>query len=331
MISRPPKRCDESRRSRFHEGAAGVTTQTPTRTATSNRSGRIVRRRKERQSVPVFLAPSVVGLSLFTLFPIIMTLVMSMFHWSILGERYFVGPDNYGYLLQDPTFRRVALNTAIFVGCYVPINVVISLGLAAWVSPKIRGRVIFRVLFFIPVVTPMVANAMVWRLLLEPGGPVEQAASGVAGDSPNFLGEPFWAMASIIAMSVWQGFGYNFLLFSAALDQVPREPVEAAMIDGASAWRTFMTVRLPLITPTVFFAVTMTIITAFQAFAQPFILTAGGPGISTQTMVMFMYQQGFQFMNLGVAAAGAWVLFVIIMAITAIQFLGQRTWVHYER
>lgn len=285
------------------------------------------RSRTERRFAGAFLAPGVLGLMLFTLFPTVMALAMSLFDWPVFGDREFLGLDNYTQLFGDPIFRRVVLNTCVFVALFVPLNLIISLGLAVWVSPKIKGRRIYRVLFFIPVMAPMVANAMVWRLMYEPDGFLDSIWPGGA---PNFLASSTWAMPAIVAMSVWQGFGYNFLVFSAALDQVPAAQLESARIDGANAVQRFVHVTLPMITPSIFFATTMTLITSFQVFAQPFILTQGGPGVETQTIVMYVYNQGWQFLNMGLAAAAGWVLFVIIMAITALQFIGQKRWVHYD-
>jgi len=302
--------------------------------APPSRGGRVGRRpalRRDGRSAGIFLAPSLGGLALFTLFPTAMALGISLFDWPVFGERTFLGIDNYTHLLHDPVFRRVVLNTALFVVLYVPLNVVVSLGLALWLGPSIRGRQAFRVLFFIPVMTPMVANVMVWRLLFQPGGLIDTSLQNWFGiQAPNFLGSSAWAMPAIVVMSVWQGFGYNFLVFSAALDQVPQSQLESAQIDGAGVLQRFRYVTWPMITPSIFFATTMTLITSFQVFAQPFILTQGGPGVSTQTIVMYVYNQGWQFLTMGLASAAGWVLFVIIMGITAIQFVGQRKWVNYD-
>jgi multiple sugar transport system permease protein len=260
-----------------------------------------------------------------------MALGISLFDWPVFGQRTFLGIGNYSHLLNDPIFRRVILNTTLFVVLYVPLNVVVSLGLAVWLSPRIKGRQAFRVLFFIPVMTPMVANVMVWRLLFQPGGVLDAGWQNLFGThAPNFLGSSSWAMPTIVAISVWQGFGYNFLVFSAALDQVPQSQLDSAAIDGAGLLQRFRYVTWPMITPSIFFATTLTLITAFQVFAQPFILTQGGPGVSTQTLVMYVYNQGWQFLNMGLASAAGWVLFVIIMGITTIQFVGQKRWVHYD-
>lgn len=279
----------------------------------------------------VFASPHALGLALFTIVPIIASLVVSLNNWPMLGTPSFVGFDNYATLLGDPIFRTVILNTTLFVVLYVPLNLVVSMGLAAWLSPKIRHRQVFRVLFFIPTVTPIVANVVIWRMIYQPDGLIDATLQSTLGISaPNFLADANWAMLAIVAMSVWQGFGYNMLIFSAALDSVPDSQLEASELDGASAWTTFWRIKFPLISPSVFFAAMMTLITSFQVFAQPFILTKGGPGSSTTTLVQFIYNQGFVYQQLGVASAGAWVLFVIILAITAVQFLGQKKWVHYE-
>ncbi|KQM17966.1 ABC transporter substrate-binding protein [Plantibacter sp. Leaf171] len=278
-----------------------------------------------------FASPHAIGLALFTVVPIIASLVISLNNWPMLGSPTFVGFDNYAALFADPIFRTVILNTTLFVVLYVPLNLIVSMGLAAWLSPKIKHRQIFRVLFFIPTVTPIVANAVIWRMIYQPDGLIDATMqSSIGVSAPNFLADEHWAMLAIVAMSVWQGFGYNMLIFSAALDSVPESQLEAAELDGAGAWTSFWRIKFPMISPSIFFAAMMTLITAFQVFAQPFILTKGGPGSSTTTLVQFIYNQGFVFQQLGVASAAAWVLFIIILAITAVQFLGQKKWVHYE-
>ena len=278
-----------------------------------------------------FAGPHAIGLALFTVVPIAASLLVSLNDWPMLGVPQFVGLDNYARLLSDPIFRTVVLNTTLFVVLYVPANLVVSMGLAAWLSPRIRHRQIFRVLFFIPTVTPIVANVVIWRMIYQPGGLIDASMQSTIGvPAPNFLADDKWAMLAIVAMSVWQGFGYNMLIFSAALDAVPESQLEAAQIDGANAWTTFWRIKFPLISPSVFFATMMTLITSFQVFTQPYILTRGGPGSSTTTLVQFIYNQGFTYQQLGFASAGAWVLFVIILAITAVQFLGQKRWVNYE-
>lgn len=289
------------------------------------------RRRRSTRSAFAFLAPSTAGFFVFTLAPIVGSVLLAFFVWPVLGERSFTGLSNFRTLVtDDPVFFRAMLNTTIFVVLYVPLNFVVSLGLALWISPRIRGRGFYRVMFFLPAVTPIVANALVWRLLLQPDGLVDAALQSWFGMGPtNLLGGEWSAMALVVLMSVWQGFGYNMLVFSAGLDAISPHLYEAASIDGAGRLRQFWSITLPMLSPSMFFAAVMTLITSFQVFIQPYILTGGGPGIATQTMVMYMYQKGFQFFQLGMASAIATFLLLIIVLVTALQFLGQKRWVHY--
>ncbi|WKK72229.1 sugar ABC transporter permease [Rathayibacter oskolensis] len=186
-------------------------------------------------------------------------------------------------------------------------------------------------LLFIPVVTPMVANAAVWQIMLIPSGLVDNIWQSVFGVSaPNFLGSTSTAMLCVVLMSLWQGFGYNLLIFSSSLQAVPESLMDSASIDGAGAFRRFFSIKMPLMSPSIFFAATMTLITSFQVFAQPFVLTNGGPDSSTTTMVMYLYRTGFQYFNLGLASAVGVILFVMILAITGLMFLAQKKLVHYE-
>ncbi|WP_089774493.1 carbohydrate ABC transporter permease [Ruania alba] len=268
---------------------------------------------------------------MFTLGPIVASVVIAFFAWPVIGERSFTGLTNFVTIFTtDPIFWQSVGNTLIFVAWYVPLNFVLALGLAVWISPRIRGRGFYRLMFFLPTVTPIVANALVWRLLLQPDGIGHEIAAlfGVAQFNP--LGSESSAMAVVVAMSVWQGFGYNMLVFSAGLDAIPEQLYEAAALDGATAVHRFIRITVPMLSPSIFFATVMTLITAFQVFAQPYVLTGGGPGVATTTVVMYLYQRGFELFDLGTASAVATVLFLLIAMITAVQFVGQRKWVHYE-
>ena len=294
-------------------------------------SGPGIRHRGDGRAALGFLAPSGTGFLAFTLIPVVGSLVIAFFAWPVLGRRRFIGFDNFTDLLTDPVFHRVMLNTFVFVVAYVPLNIVVSLGLALWISSRIRWKGLYRLLFFIPTVTPMVANALVWRLLYQPNGLISQTWEAVLGTpAPNFLGDPNWAMAAVVMMSVWQGFGYNMLVFSAGLDAIPQSIQEAATVDGVGPFRRLWHVTLPMLSPSMFFAMIMTLITSFQVFVQPQIMTAGGPGIATETVVIHLYREGFVQYDLGTASAIAWFLFLIIMLVTALQFVGQKRWVHYD-
>jgi multiple sugar transport system permease protein len=293
------------------------------------------RRRKKRgdaRAATGFLAPSLGGFAIFTAFPIIASIAVAFTTWPLAGTPKFTGLDNFVKLLtRDPAFGKTILNTLIFVVAYVPLNLVLSLAMAAWISPRVHGANIYRVLLFIPVVTPMVANAAVWQIMLIPSGLIDNVWHNVFGvAAPNFLGSTQTAMLSVVLMSLWQGFGYNLLIFSSSLQAVPESLLDAASIDGAGPWRRFLSIKIPMMSPSIFFAATMTLITSFQVFAQPFVLTNGGPSSSTTTMVMYLYRTGFQYFNLGYASAVGVVLFVMIMIITGLVFMAQKRWVHYD-
>jgi multiple sugar transport system permease protein len=298
--------------------------------STAGSGGR--RKRGDGRVAVGFLAPSMLGLLAFTAFPIVASLLLGFFDWPVIGDHAFTGLKNYQSLMSSAEFRTAIINTVVFVVLYVPLNIVISLGLAVWISPKIRPRGLYRTIFFIPVVTPVVANAAIFSLILSPNGLVDSLMQTWFGvQAPNFLGSKTWAMPAVVLLSIWQGFGYNMLVFSAALDAVPTSLTEAATIDGASPSARFFRIVLPLITPSIFFAVVLTLISSFQVFTQAYVLTGGGPGNATTTMVLYLYEQGFRFFNLGLASAIAWVLFVIILIITVFQFIGQKRWVHYDQ
>ncbi|WP_413451929.1 sugar ABC transporter permease [Georgenia phoenicis] len=299
---------------------------------TSSRGRRSTLSKVESRHALGFISPALAGLGLFTAVPVVLSVVMSLFDWPAWGDRSFIGIGNYVDLFTtNPDFWPALRNSALFTLLYVPANVAIALGLALLLGPRIRGRGAFRVLFFIPVVTPIVANALVWKMLLQPQGLFNGISMSVFGyELPNFLADPEWAMVMVVVMSVWQGMGYNMLIFSAALEQVSPAVVEAARIDGAAGLRMIASILVPSISPAIFFATVMTMISSLQVFAQPQLLTGGGPGNATLPLVMFIYNQGFQFQQLGLAAAGAWVLFVLIIGLTALQFQAQKRWVHYE-
>jgi multiple sugar transport system permease protein len=291
------------------------------------------KRRGDGKAATGFLTPSMLGLLAFTAFPIVASLIIGFYNWPVIGAHTFTGLKNYQTLLTSKEFHTSILNTLVFVLLYLPLNIVISLGLAVWIGSKnIKAPGLYRTIFFIPAVTPVVANAAIFSLILAPNGLIDSLMQTWFGvQAPNFLGSTTWAMPSVVMLSIWQGFGYNMLVFSAALDAVPASLTEAAAIDGAGSIARFFRIILPLITPAIFFAVVLTLISSFQVFTQAYVLTGGGPGNATTTMVVYLYEQGFQFYKLGLASAVAWVLFIIILVITILQFVGQKRWVHYDQ
>jgi multiple sugar transport system permease protein len=302
-----------------------------TAVATTGQAGR--KKRGDGKAATGFLTPSMLGLLAFTAFPIVASLIIGFYNWPVIGAHTFTGLKNYQTLLTSKEFHTAILNTFVFVLLYLPLNIVISLGLAVWIGSKsIKAPGLYRTIFFIPAVTPVVANAAIFSLILAPNGLIDSLMQTWFGvQAPNFLGSTTWAMPSVVMLSIWQGFGYNMLVFSAALDAVPASLTEAAAIDGAGTVARFFRIVLPLITPAIFFAVVLTLISSFQVFTQAYVLTGGGPGNATTTMVVYLYEQGFQFYKMGLASAVAWVLFIIILVITVFQFIGQKRWVHYDQ
>ena len=291
------------------------------------------REQRDRRAALAFLTPNAIGFLAFTLIPFAASLVLSFFDWPLIGSPSFAGIGNWSKLLtEDPNFWPVLWNTVYFAVAYVIGNLVVSLGLALWLSSRIHFKGLFRWVFFLPVVSPMVANAVVWRLLLTPNEGLFASISMILFGSPgpNWLGDTNWAMPAVIMMSIWPGFGYNMIIFVAGIGSIPQQVYEAAAIDGANWWQRTFRITLPLLTPSIFFAVIMTIISSLQTFAQPFILTSGGPGNSTTTLVYYLYQRGFQGYEMGYASTIAWSLFAIILVVTFIQYRGQNRWVNYQ-
>jgi multiple sugar transport system permease protein len=289
------------------------------------------RQRGDGVAAALFLAPGLLGFLAFIIVPLLGSFVISMFQWPLYGTPTFIGFDNYAKLFADPTFYTVLTNTIIFAFVYTALNLAVALGIALWLNTRVKARGFWRVVFFLPVITPMVANALVWKLLLSNDGLVNAALSSIGIHGPAWLSDSTFALGSVIVMSVWQSFGYNLIVLSAGIGGIPTEILEAARMDGTSAWHRLRFVILPLISPSLFFASTMTMIGAFQVFVQPQILTGGGPGEATNTFVLYLYRNGFTFDRLGYASALAWVLFIVVMIVTAIQFTGQRRWVNYDK
>jgi multiple sugar transport system permease protein len=287
--------------------------------------------RQEELTAYLFVLPSLLGFLIFLVVPMFASLGLSFYDWELLTPPRFIGLRNFANLFTDRVFHLVIANTAYYTLGLVPLNLIVSLTLALWLNQKLQGVTFFRAAFFLPVVTVTVAVALIWRWMYEPHiGLIGAALRGIGLSSPSWLGDPNWAMPAIIIMSVWKGFGYNMVLFLAGLQGIPHDLHEAAMIDGASPWQRFWRITLPLLTPVVFLAVVLTIISSFQVFDQAYVMTRGGPANATNTIVLYIYQNGFEFFRMGYASAIAWVLFGLIFIFTLLQMQLQRRWVHYD-
>lgn len=301
--------------------------------ATTAENRRRHRAPRDTLRIIAYLTPGMTGFLVFIIIPLIASLIISLFSWSLLGTSEFVGLDNYRRMIsgEDPAFYTILKNTVVFALLYTGANLIISTGISYWLQhlPNRFSRVL-RIIFFIPVVTPMAGNALIWRLLLNDEGVVNSALNSIGLPSLPWLNNPSLAMGSLVIMSLWQGLGYNIVVLTAGLNGINPSILEASKLDGATGFRRFFQVVFPILSPTFFFCTVMTVIGAFKVFAQPFFLTKGGPGESTNTIVLALYRNGFSFDKLGYASALAWILFVIVMLLTALQFSQQKRWVNYD-
>lgn len=273
-----------------------------------------------------FIAPALALIGTFFFVPVALGLALSFTDFDIyalgdLGYLRFVGLQNYRRLLDEPLFWTALKNTLYFVTVGGPLSVAVSLGAALLVNhPLARFRALFRSLLFLPVVTTLVAVAVVWRYLYHPHYGFLNYALGFFGIEPiDWLGDPDWAMPAIILMAIWKNFGFNMVIFVAGLQSIPDRLYEAAALDGASGARQFRHITLPMLAPTFLFVTVITLIGYFQLFAEPYVMTQGGPSNATLSVVLLMYQEGFKWWNLGQAAAVALVLFLFILAGTLLQ------------
>jgi multiple sugar transport system permease protein len=274
----------------------------------------------------LFLAPALLLIGLFFFLPAAAALVLSLTDFDIysladIGNARVVGPSNYARLIDHPLFWTALKNTFYFaLGCG-PLTVLVALVAALLVNaPLARFRTFFRTAYFVPFVTTLVAVAIVWRYLYHKSYGLLNYTLGIVGIEPvDWLGDPTWAMPAIILMAVWKNFGYYMLIFIAGLQAIPRELYEAAELDGAGAWRRFVNVTLPQLGPTLVFVGVVVMIGYFQLFAEPYVMTQGGPLKSTTSLVLLMYEEGFRWWRMGFAAAIAFVLFIIILIWTLIQ------------
>ena len=278
-----------------------------------------------------FVAPALLVIAVFFFFPIVAAFLISLTDFDIyaladLANLRFVGLSNYAKLLETPLFWQALGNTLYFVVAGVPLSIAASLGAALLLNSRLaRFKPLFRTALFAPVVTTLVAVAVIWRYLFNTRYGLLNYALGAIGIDPvDWLGDPHWAMPAIILFAVWKNFGYNMIIFLAGLQSIPEELYEAARIDGASLWRQFRSVTLPMLSPVVLLVTILTVAGYFQLFAEPYVMTQGGPLQSTVSVLYFMYEEGFKWWNLGSASAVAFVLFLLIFAVTALQLRGKR-------
>lgn len=282
--------------------------------------------RKRDRAAWIFVAPALIVLSVFFFLPVLAAFAMSLTDFDLyalsdFSNLRFIGLRNYAQLLVDPLFWKALGNTVYFVVLGVPLSIAVSLGAALLVNSKLaRFKSVFRTIYFAPVVTTLVAVAVVWRYIFHARyGFLNYGLSFFGIDPIDWMGDPHWAMPAIVVLAVWKNFGYNMIILLAALQSIPDDLYEAARIDGASAWQLFRHVTLPGLAPVLTLVSVLTMTGYFQLFAEPYVMTQGGPLQSTLSVLYFMFEEGFKWWSLGRASAVAFLLFVLMFAVTLVQ------------
>jgi multiple sugar transport system permease protein len=287
-------------------------------------------RRREALWFYLFASPWIIGFVVFLLGPMIASVYISLTDWDSFTAPKWVGLDNYVRLLtDDPIFWKALWNTFYYAAVSVPLGLVIGLWLANLLNKGVRLRKLFRTLIYLPTLVPLVATAMIFKMVLAPSGPLNDALGLFGIPGPSWLLESIWVKPALILLSVWGAGGATVLLL-AAMKGIPRELYEAAEVDGAGPVRQFWSITVPQLTPIIFFNLIMGLIGAFQVFSQVYILTKGGPDNASQTMVPLLFNEAFSFYHMGYASAISWLLFAVILVFTLIAFRTARRWVFYE-
>lgn len=279
----------------------------------------------------LFILPWMVGFLVFTLGPLVFSLVMSFFDWPIVGERVYIGVENFVTMFRyDPLFWHALSVTVKFMLLFVPLNLVVALGLAMLLAQDVRGMAIYRTCFFLPSVISGVALAIIWGWTFDGQfGLLNYGLSHIGIKGPNWLNDPAWALVAMVIASLW-GQGATMLVFLAGLKGIPRELYEAAAIDGANKSQNFWRITLPMLSPTILFNLITAVIASFQQLTLALVMTDGGPLRATYFYALYVYENAFRNFDMGYAAANAWIMFVVIGLITVILFRSSSLWVYYD-
>ena len=303
------------------------------RPLTRGSTGRSRRARRDAIAGYLYILPWILGFLFFTLGPMLTSLYLSFHHYSVLGSPRWAGLENYATALggKDPRFWHSWGRTWAYALMFIPTGLSISLVLAAMLNQKLKGTVLFRTLFFLPTLVPVVASALLWRWLLHPDvGLVNYFLWTLRIPGPRWFSDVNLALPALVMISLWASVGGSrMIIFLAGLQGVPEELYDAAKVDGANWWHRFRHVTLPMITPTIFFNMILGVIGALQVFTSAFVATGGGPAYATWFYALHIYKQAFGFFNMGYASALAWLFAVLIIALTALQMRLARSWVYY--
>ena len=292
-----------------------------------------VRRRNWRRRPLVhgllFVSPWLIGFLVFTLYPFLASLYYSFTNFSIVHAPRWTGLTNYKQLFADHLFWTSLFNTAYYATLEVPLSTLISIGIAMLLNKKVRGLTVYRTLFFLPYVVPIVAGSIVWLWLFNPSfGVVNYFLSLLHIPGPGWTFSSAWSKPTFVLLGLW-GVGAPIVIYLAALQGVPKDMYEVADLDGASAFQRTRYVTIPMISPAILFNVVLAIVASFQYFTQAFVMTDGGPNNSTLFYSLYLYEQAFQYLHMGYASAMAWLLFVVVVAVTLVLFRSSARWVYY--
>lgn len=281
--------------------------------------------RSKYVALAILLLPSLSGMFAFLMLPVVSSFVLSFTAWDMIGELSWIGFENYAAALSDPAVLTALRNTLAFIVGYLPAVVLIALSLALLLNRKLKGRVVFRAVYFVPVVTSWVAVSLIWSWLLNPQyGLVNAALAAIGIKGPGWLFDPAWAMAGVVITSVWKDIGFVTVIYLAGLQDIPEPLYEAAALDGATPWQRFWSITWPMLAPTTFFVTTISLISSFQVFDQVWVMTRGGPAGATSVVVEQIYKNAFSYYKMGYASAISWILFALIFAVTVAQNLLQK-------
>lgn len=275
----------------------------------------------------VFILPALIGTFVFIIIPVVFSFGLSFMDWDLINKAQFVGLKNYSKIFTDPLFGKILLNTFVYAISTSIFAVIIPLVLACILNSKIRGSEFFKTAYFLPFVTPMIVIAVIWQWIFDPNIGI---LNHILHLHINWLYDPNFAMPALIIVSVWKLIGYNMVIFLSGLSALNQSLFEASRIDGANAFETFKFITVPLLSPTIFFVVVITCISSFQVFDLIYMMTQGGPMDSTNVLVYAVYKNAFEYFKVGQASAIAYVLFVIILALTLIQWQLRKKLVYNE-
>lgn len=288
------------------------------------------KRRNEWGWAALFLLPSFIPLLLFTLVPMAVSIWISLHDWNLISSMEFIGIENYVELATDEETYQILGHTLFYILGYLPLVYFGGLGLAVLLNQRMPGRAFFRAAYFLPVITSWVVVALVWKWLLAPNNGLVNTILGTLNlPEPGWWTDPAWAMPSIILASAWKDLGFVMVILLAGLQSIPAELGEAATIDGANGWQRFWRVTFPLLSPSTFFVVVISLINGFQVFDQVHVMTGGGPSGASQVVVGQIRDLTFRYNKAGEAAALSWLLFAVILFVTVIQIRGEKRWVNH--